>query len=137
MFFNKRKEKKAMKALKGKGFIDSDTAGYISDKLVAFMPSLKDMLDKYNVRPKDIIRFQPVADMCRKEREKKGFDFKRIAIDIGVQKYRLKDIENSMVSNIVVDILEKYIDYIGVRKWFDSWKKHNPDVYERLLKNKV
>ena len=49
---------------------------------------------------------------------------------------KLKDIEKSGVKTITVDILERYINFLGLNEWFNSWKKNNTDVYERLSKNK-
>ncbi len=136
MYPNKQKDIELIKTLKEKKFIDVKMAGYITDRIVEVMPNLKGIIDKYDIRPKDMIRFQLVSEMCRSEREKKGLTFKQISLDLKVPQYRLKDVESSSVKNIVRDILEKYIDYLGLRKWFNSWKKHNMDVYERLSKNK-
>jgi len=81
-----------------------------------------------------MIRFKPVSEMCQSGREKKGLAFKQIALSLKVPQYKLKDIESSSVKNIKVDILENYIDYLGLCDWFKLWKKHNSDVYNRLLK---
>lgn len=83
-------------------------AGYITDRIVEVMPNLKGVLGKYDIRPKDLIRFQMVSEMCRSEREKKGLTFKQISLDLKAPQYRLKDVESSSVKNIVADILEKY-----------------------------
>lgn len=91
---------------------------------------------KYDINMKDMIRFQLVSEMCRKEREKKGLTFKQIALSLKVAQYRLKYIESSSVKNINADILESYIDYLGLRRWFNSWQKNNLDVYNRLAKEK-
>ena len=136
MYPNKQKDIELLKTLKEKKFIDAEMAEYISDRIVEIMPNLKDAFDKYDIRPRDMIRFRMVAEMCRSEREKKGLAFKQISLDLKVPQYRLKDVEGSSVKNIVADILEIYIDYLGLRKWFNSWKKHNMDVYDRLSKNK-
>ena len=134
MYPNKQKDIELLKTLKEKKFIDAEMAGYITDKIVEVMPNLKEMLSRYDINPKDMIRFQMVSEMCRSEREKKGFTFKQIALSLKIPQYRLKYIESSSVKNINADILESYIDYLELRKWFNSWKKHNLDVYNRLLK---
>ena len=136
MYRSRRKEIEMIKTLKKKKFIDAETAGYIADKIVEVMPNLKEALGKYDINPKHMIRFQVVSEMCRNEREKKELTFKQIALSLKVPQYRLKYIESSSVTNISADILENYIDYLGLRKWFNSWKKHNLDVYNRLLKEK-
>lgn len=135
MYRSKRKEIEMLKALKEKKFIDAKMAGYITDKIVEVMPNLKEVLGKYNINPKDMIRFQMVSEMCRSEREKKGLTFKQISLNLKVPQYRLQYVESSSMTNIDADILENYINYLGLRKWFSSWKKHNMDVYNRLSKN--
>jgi hypothetical protein len=115
-----------------KRFIDAEMAGYIVDKIVEVMPNLKEALGKYDINPKDMVRFQMVSEICRSEREKKGITFKQIALSLKVPQYRLKYIESSSVKNINAVILESYIDYLGLRKWFNLWKRHNLDVYNRL-----
>lgn len=132
MYPGKKKDMEVTKALKEKKFIDAKMAGYITDKIVEVMPNLKDVLDKYDIRPKDMIRFQVVSGMCRSQREKKGLNFKQIALSLKVPRYRLKYIESSSAKHISADILESYVDYLELRKWFNSWKKHNMDVYGRL-----
>ena len=123
-----------LNTFKKKKFIDAEMAGYITNKIVEVMPNLKEVLGKYDINPKDMIRFQMVSEMCRSEREKKGLTFKQISLNLKVPQYRLKDVESSSVRNIDVDILEDYINYLGLCKWFSSWKKHNMDVYNRLSK---
>jgi len=115
-----------------KRFIDAEMAGYIVDKIVEVMPNLKEALGKYDINPKDMVRFQMVSEVCRSEREKKGITFKQIALSLKVPQYRLGYIESSSVKNINAVILESYIDYFGLRKWFNLWKRHNLDVYNRL-----
>jgi len=132
MYRSRRKEIEMVKALKEKKFIDAEMAGYITDKIIEVMPNLKEAFSRYDINPKDMIRFRMVAEMCRSGREKKALAFKQIALSLKVPQYRLKDIESYSIKNINADILENYIDCLGLRKWFNSWKKHNLDVYNRL-----
>lgn len=134
MYPDKKKDIEVIKLLKENKFIDAEMAEYIADKIVDIIPNLKEALDKYNINPKDMIRFQVVSEMCRNERERKGLTFKQISVNLKVPQYRLKYIESSSITHITIDILEAYIDYLGLRKWFNSWKKHNMNVYNRLSK---
>ena len=136
MYPDKQKDIEVIKALNEKKFIDAEIAGYITDKIVEVMPNLKDVLDKYDIRPKDMIRFQVVSEMCRSQREKNGLTLKQIALSLKVPQYRLKYIESSSVKYISTDILKSYVDYLDLRKYFNLWKKHNLDVYNRLTKGK-
>ncbi|OPX29471.1 MAG: hypothetical protein B1H08_03770 [Candidatus Omnitrophica bacterium 4484_171] len=132
----KHKDIRMLEAFKRKKFIDAEMAGYIADKIIEIMPNLKEMVGKYDINVKDVIRFQSVSEKCRSEREKRGFAFKQIALSLKVPQYWLKYIESSSVKNINVDILKRYIDYLGLRRWFNLWKKNNLDVYARLSKEK-
>lgn len=136
MYPNKQKDIKLLKTLKEKKFIDAEMAKYIADRIVEIMPNLKEAFDRYDISPKDMIRFRMVAEMCRSQRDKKGLTFKQIASILKVPQYRLKYIEDSSVKHINADILENYVDYLDLRKWFNSWKKHNMDVYNRLPEGK-
>jgi len=136
MYRRKQKEIKMLEAFKKKKFIDAKMAEYIMDKIIEVMPNLKEALGKYDINPKDMIRFQIVSEMCQKEREKKNLTFKQIALDLKVPQYKLKYIESSSVKHINANILENYIDYLGLRRWFNTWKKNNLDVYKRLSKEK-
>lgn len=132
----KKNQEKLLKFLEGKKFVDDEAAGCIMDVITTSMPSLKGVLDKYNINPKDMIRFQPVPEMCQSEREKKKVSLKQIALSLKVPQYKLRNIESSSIKDIKADILESYIDYLGLRDRFESWKKNNSDVYSRLLKTK-
>jgi len=136
MYPDEKKDIGVKKALGENKFIDADMAKYIMDRIVELMPSLKEALDKYDINPEDMIRFQIVSEMCQKEREKKNLTFKQSALDLKVPQYKLKYIESSSVKHINANILESYIDYLGLRRWFNTWKKNNLDVYKRLSKEK-
>ena len=128
----KNNDQVIVNTMRNKRFIDAEMAGYIVDKIVEAMPNLKEALGKDDINAKDMIRFQFVSEMCRSEREKKGIAFKQIAVSLKVPQYRLKYIESSSVKDINAVILESYIDYLGLRKWFNLWKRYNLDVYTRL-----
>ena len=81
---------------------------------------------------KDMIRFHPVGEECSKIREQKGFSVKDIAIQMKVPQYRLKAVEKSDITYIQPIVLERYIDFLGIREWFNAWTHKNTDVYNRL-----
>ena len=120
------------RSMEKKQFIDEELAGYIVEEIGRGIPELKKGFAKHKHRAKDMIRFQPISEMCRHEREKKARTIKDVSGDLGIPQYRIKYVEEVSVENIHPDILEKYVDYLGFRKWFNSWKKCNMDVYERL-----
>ncbi len=77
-------------------------------------------------------RFMYICDLCTKTREKKELSFKDISKDLKIPQYKLKYVEESGLNNIEPEILDKYIDYLGLRSEFSEWLKNNRDVYEEL-----
>ena len=126
-----------MQIIKKKKFIDAKLADFLAKGALEVLgPDVAEIANKCGINLRDMIRFQPVPEMCCKEREKKGFTFKQVALSLNVPQYHLKYIESSNLKNIKIDILESYIDYLGLCKWFSGWKRHNMDVYNRLSREK-
>ena len=84
-------------------------------------------------RSKDTIRFRPVEVACKEAREKMGLTVKQAAEQMKVPQYRLQAVEENR-SEIRVDILERYIEFLGLREWFSTWVANNLDVYQRIEK---
>lgn len=134
---NKAKQVKMLETLKKKKFIDAKMADFIAEGVVEILgPNFKQIVDKCDIDMKDMIRFRLVSEMCRNAREKKGLAFKQIALSLKVPQYWLKYIESSNPKHVKTDTLESYIDYLGLRRWFNAWKKNNLDVYNRISKEK-
>lgn len=81
---------------------------------------------------KDMIRFHPVGEECAKIKEQKGLSVKQIAAQMKIPQYRLKAIEKTDLIYIQLAVLERYIDFLGMREWFNAWVCENTDVYNRL-----
>jgi hypothetical protein len=61
-----------------------------------------------------------------------GITIKQAAEKIKVQQFRIKGIEGDYGGVVTREALDKYINLLGIRNWFDTWVKVNRDVYERL-----
>jgi hypothetical protein len=83
-----------------------------------------------------MVRFMYISRLCQKKREEKGLDLKTISSKLKVPQYKLKYIEESGIGNVNTDVLEKYINYLGLEKEFNEWLNQNKDVYEQLCKSK-
>ncbi len=116
---------------KNKQFINDKTAEKVIDMIdSALGKKITDILGReYS---KDMIRFHPVGEKCGKVREQKGLSVKKSAAQMKVPQYRLKAIEKSDLKYIQHPVLEHYIDFLGMRKWFNTWVRENSDVYNRL-----
>lgn len=132
-----RKLVKMSGILKKKKFIDAKLADFLAKGVLEVLgPNVAEIANKCGINLRDMIRFQPVSEMCHKERENKVLTFKQVALGLKAPQYKLKYIESSSLKNINADILESYIDYLGLRRWFNAWKKNNLDVYNRISKGK-
>ena len=80
----------------------------------------------------DSIRFLSVAQKCSARRQSKGISIKEAAKAIGAPQYRLKDIEQSSLRDVQAPILLRYIDFLGLKRWFGQWKAANHSLAERL-----
>jgi len=95
-------------------------------------PDLAYMIDTSRSHLNHLVRFKSVADMCCAKREEKGLSFKDIASQLQVHQYRLKHIELNIIQSIVPDVLDRYIELLGLGKEFKKWMGENSDVYMGL-----
>ena len=80
----------------------------------------------------ETVRSQPLFHACRAAREKKGLTVKDAAALLNVPQYRIKAFEGEESrSSIKVDILERYIHFLGLGAFYKKWEKANKDIYAR------
>ena len=85
-------------------------------------------------RARDRMRLMSLETACQKAREKKGITIKQAAKQIKIQQYLLKGIEGDPGGKLTREALDKYVDLLEIRRWFNIWLKTNQDVYLRLEK---
>jgi cytoskeletal protein RodZ len=81
----------------------------------------------------DSIRFQAVATRLRERREKDGLDLKAAAKAMGVPRYRLRDVEEGRMKILDASVLHRYVDFLGIGRWFTRWSKAHPELAADLL----
>ena len=118
--------------MKANKFISDKLAGSLVKEIEKAVPEIRDGVGRYKYLAKDMIRFQPIAEMCRHIREDNKIRIKGASKELGISQYKLKYIEEASVHNISHNHLERYVDYLGFRAYFDSWKRCSKDVYDRL-----
>lgn len=74
------------------------------------------------------LRFQAVAIRCKEARESQGLKIKDVALALKVPQYRLKDIEERGASSVSSEILYRYLEFLGLRRWYQKWAKANPKL---------
>ena len=90
------------------------------------------LADSYNLNFEENIRFAAVRVRCVEAREKLGHSIRDVARTLEVPQYRLKDIESSRVSDIDPAILDRYLSYLGLKRWFRRWCTANSEFAVRL-----
>lgn len=100
-------------------------------------PEITAILDKSGINPDHLVRFQYVSSLCQNTREQNNISFRQASEKLKIPQYRLKDIERSNTETIQPDILERYVDFLGLTTAFNDWKQDNIDIYESIQKNKV
>ena len=121
--------------MKRKKFLNDQEAGFVAEKIIdAFGAGFADLVNQFGgiERQKDLIRFMPVAERCKEAREGKSLSIKETASLLKIPQYRIKTIECGRVTEIESDVLEKYIDFLGLRRWFNQWIRRKTDVHERI-----
>ncbi|MGH7848100.1 MAG: helix-turn-helix domain-containing protein [Candidatus Binatia bacterium] len=113
--------------------LSEDEIRLISRRLGKVMsPIFGELSSLYGVNIEDTVRFQAVATRLREAREHRGMDFKAAAKALGIPQYRLRDIEECRLKNLKSSALRRYIDFLGLGRWFARWRKANPKLAARL-----
>lgn len=95
-------------------------------------PTFGALSDEYGLSIEDTLRFQSLAFRLAQARAAMGLTIKEAAVSLKVPKYRLDYIEDGSIRNISPEIVLGYIEFLGLTRWFDKWKKANPELSERM-----
>ena len=91
-----------------------------------------DLTEQYGLNLEDNLRFQTVTVRLWEVREDRGMSLKNAAAALKVQQYRLRDIEDGRLKNILRDVLINYVGFLKLKRWFGRWKGANPAVIWRI-----
>jgi hypothetical protein len=117
--------------LGSKGFLTDKQAGELVDLVHSKLGlNLHGFINDQAAR--DRMRIMSLEAECKKAREGMGITIKEAAQRIKVPQFRIKSIEGGPGGDITREALDKYIEFLGIRAWFDTWLKANGDVYKRL-----
>lgn len=95
-------------------------------------PAFVAMADVYGLSVEDSLRFQSLAVRLEEARTEKGLSLKEAAASLKVPKYKLDYIERTSMGNISPEIALRYIDFLGLTRWFYRWKKANAELAGRM-----
>ena len=111
-------------------------AGLIVKRLKEVLgPEVTAIMDKSGINPDHMVRFQYISSLCINARKQKQMSLKQVSEKLKIPQYRLKDIESMNIKTIVPDLLEKYIEFLGLTDAFYDWRKDNEDIYKSLQNN--
>lgn len=111
------------------------------DEVRAFAKATKGLLgpeimtasNKYDLNIEDSLRYMSLAARLESARTERGLTLKDAAEELKTPKYRLEDVEKGHLMSIKPDLLLQYVDYLGLKTWFNKWKKANPELLKRLV----
>lgn len=98
-------------------------------------PVLGELSEHYGLDFEASVRFGAVAHRLREAREARGMDLKSAARAVRVPQYRLRYIEQSSLKHLRGSDLHAYIDFLGLNRWFQRWRKANPELAARLAQS--
>ena len=128
-----------VKALLGKQFpkLNNEQAKLVNKMLrKALGPEITDMLDKSGINSDHLIRFQYISSLCKNTREQKNISLKQASEQLKIPQYRLREIESGSIKAILSDLLDRYIDFLGLSDAFHDWLKDNEDIYKSIQGNR-
>jgi hypothetical protein len=79
----------------------------------------------------DFVLFLEVAHRCSHARETRGLTIKGVAAALAAPQYRIKAIEGGNFGTIKAGILERYLRFLGLHRWFQSWSRRNSNIVKR------
>ena len=94
---------------------------------------IEEMLSDFGRKTEDVVRFLGFSTLCKRTREERGLTIKDVSRELKVPQYRLKAIEEKMVEQILPDVLNQYVDFLGLQECFEKWAENNPAVYQKIV----
>lgn len=78
------------------------------------------------------VRIIPLGARCAAARSQLGTSLKGVARDLRVPQYRLRAIEQGASREIRLEVLEKYIIFLGLQRWYAKWRQANVGLLAEL-----
>jgi ribosome-binding protein aMBF1 (putative translation factor) len=82
-----------------------------------------------------VVRLFSLAKRCSAARERRGLTIADVAKELKLPQYRLKAIESCRVAEVQPHVVEQYIRFLGLNRWFSRWTDANqrtPATVRRL-----
>lgn len=117
--------------MKKNDILDERDVATVSELLRASMGDVVGYAERRGIRVEDTVRYMSLASRLREARERAGLSLKEVAKRLKLPQYRIRDAESS-AENAVGEVVEKYVGFVGVGKWYKEWSRHNPELAKRI-----
>ena len=81
----------------------------------------------------DTVRWIAVGARCERARRELGCSLREAAQALRVPQYRIKAIESTRLEEVQPDVLQAYVSYLGLQRWYLKWSRANPELASRFL----
>ncbi len=99
---------------------------------LVFGREMVDQMKNTGINFEEILRLSSLGAKSQEVREKRGLAIKEVAAQLKVPQYRLKAIEEHRENEILPEVLERYIKFLKIEKWYKKWAEANPKVSKKL-----
>ena len=115
--------------------LSKEQAGLVMEKMKAMLgPDITNILSKSSLNANHLVRFMYTGRLCKNCREEKGLSINEVAQELHVPQYRIRAIEEICWGEIKSEVLDRYIEFLGLGKTFNEWLINNRDVYREMEK---
>ena len=111
---------------------DEQVEYVVENALNLFGSDMGGMIKQASMKFENIIRLSSLGAKCKQVREGLELSIKDVSGKLKVPQYRLKAIDAHHRSEILPEVLEKYIEFLELESWFEEWKDANPDLAKTL-----
>jgi transcriptional regulator with XRE-family HTH domain len=78
------------------------------------------------------VRLLPLGARCTQARARVGASVKDVARRLGVPQYRIRAIESGSLGYIRLDVLQAYVAFLGLERWYAKWRRANAALSAEL-----
>lgn len=90
------------------------------------------LMKNYKVIFEDIVRLMSLKERCREARGELGLSIKEVAARLKTPQYRVKAVEDGSQKDMLPEVTEKYIKFLGIEDWFEQWINANVKLAKKL-----
>jgi len=86
----------------------------------------------HGIDVRESLRWRPLADGCRVEREALGASIKELAAELRCPQYRIRAIEQTSFRELQPAVVRRVFDRLGLGRFLEAWEAANPALAAKL-----